>query len=245
MFRHYGKGRTFIHNLRLAILLSVVAGMVNICGVFSIKTLTTNVTGHFAFFAEEIVLKNYELALIFVGYVVCFLFGSFLSGLLTQVISRSSLKLSPVVPSMIIEILTLSCIGIYSYFNGVDSNNVHIIASAMLFSMGIQNSLVTQVSNSIVRTTHLTGLFTDLGIELAQLFFYRDAKEVKKLSQSIYLRAAIIVFFFFGCVSGGFLYKFYGLKTLLVASSLLVITLFYDTLRYRLYFLRDRVFHNH
>lgn len=244
MFRHYGRGRAFIHNLRLATLLSLVAGMVNICGVFSVKTLTTNVTGHFAFFAEELVLKNYELALIFVGYVFSFLFGSFLSGLLTQIVSRSSLKISPVVPSMIIEILTLSSIGVYSNFT-IQSNDVHLIAAAMLFSMGIQNSLVTQVSNSIVRTTHLTGLFTDLGIELAQLFFYRKLEEKSKLSQSIRLRAAIILFFFVGCISGGFLFSYFGLRTLFIAAAILLFTLFYDTIRYRLYFLKGKMFPNY
>ncbi len=50
MFRHKGKNRTFAHNLRLATLLSFVAGLVNITGVLAVKTLTTNVTGHFAFF---------------------------------------------------------------------------------------------------------------------------------------------------------------------------------------------------
>jgi uncharacterized membrane protein YoaK (UPF0700 family) len=50
----------------------------------------------------------------------------------------------------------------------------------MLFSMGVQNSMVTQISNSIVRNT-LTGLFTDLGIELSQLFFFKKPNE-KKLS---------------------------------------------------------------
>jgi uncharacterized membrane protein YoaK (UPF0700 family) len=52
MFRHRGKNRTFAHDLRLAILLSFVAGLVNITGVLALKTLTTNVTGHYAFFAE-------------------------------------------------------------------------------------------------------------------------------------------------------------------------------------------------
>lgn len=241
MFRHYAKGRSFAHNLRLATLLSLVAGMVNICGVFSLKTLTTNVTGHFAFFAEEIVLKNYRLALVFVIYVFCFLFGSFLSGLITQLVSRSSLRISHVVPSVVIEILILSSIGVYSFFYDVEGDDVYVVASAMLFAMGIQNSLVTQVSKSIVRTTHLTGLFTDLGIELAQLFFYREEKAQKRLSQSIYLRVAIILCFFLGCVLGGFLFKVYALKTLLIASALLIITLFYDIIRYRLYFLKRHV----
>jgi hypothetical protein len=35
---------------------------------------------------------------------------------------------------------------------------------------GSTKSMVTQISNSIVRTTHLTGLFTDLGIELSHYF---------------------------------------------------------------------------
>ncbi|WP_409222026.1 DUF1275 family protein [Cellulophaga lytica] len=40
--------------------------------------------------------------------------------------------------------------------------------------MGLQNSFVTKISNAVVRTTHLTGLFTDLGIELSQLFFSKS-----------------------------------------------------------------------
>ena len=65
MFRHQGKNRTFIHNLRLATLLSFVAGIVNVTGVLAIKTLTTNVTGHFAYFAEEVMKHNYTAAITF------------------------------------------------------------------------------------------------------------------------------------------------------------------------------------
>ncbi|HUH19578.1 YoaK family protein [Albibacterium sp.] len=242
MFRHHGKGRTLAHNLRLATLLSFAAGMVNICGVFSVKTLTTNVTGHFAFFAEEIVLENYALAFTFIVYVLCFLFGSFLSGLLTEITARSRFNLSPALPPMVIESLVLILVWLYSYLYGTVGSNLHVIVSALLFAMGVQNSLVTQVSKSIVRTTHLTGLFTDLGIELAQLIFYRAPSEIKKLKQSIYLRAAIILFFFIGCIAGGFLFKYYELKTLLVASSFLILTLFYDLIRYKFYFLKRRLF---
>ena len=62
MFRHKGKGRTYTHNLKLASILSGVAGVVNITGVLELHTLTTNVTGHFAFFSEELVLRNYRMA---------------------------------------------------------------------------------------------------------------------------------------------------------------------------------------
>jgi uncharacterized membrane protein YoaK (UPF0700 family) len=53
--------------------------------------------------------------------------------------------------------------------------------------MGLQNALVTKVSQSVVRTTHLTGLFTDLGIEISQLLFYREIAEKVKLHKVFFL----------------------------------------------------------
>jgi uncharacterized membrane protein YoaK (UPF0700 family) len=101
--------------------------------------------------------------------------------------------------------------------------------------MGIQNSLVTKVSQSTVRTTHLTGLFTDLGIELSQLFFYKKPEQQKKLKTNIYLRLSIITFFFIGCVLGGFAYTSLGIRTLFIASAVLLVALFYDYLRLKFF----------
>jgi uncharacterized membrane protein YoaK (UPF0700 family) len=112
----------------------------------------------------------------------------------------------------------------------------------MLFAMGIQNSLVTNISKSIVRTTHLTGLFTDLGIELSQLFFYKKAEEVKKLKTSIFLRLSIITFFFMGCFSGGIIYQFLEIKTLFVAAFCLLIAQWYDFLRLKFHLIKRKTF---
>jgi uncharacterized membrane protein YoaK (UPF0700 family) len=230
MFRHKGKNRTFIHNLRLAALLSFIAGMVNISGVLSIKTLTTNVTGHFAFFAEDLVDKNYAAAFVFLIYILSFLIGAFISNFLIETVSRIKPRVSHAVP-MMIEVLLLAVVGL----SLLPDSDGRVIACVLLLAMGIQNSLVTQISESRVRTTHLTGLFTDLGIELSQLFFYRQLPENKKLSRSIYLKLIIIGFFFLGGIMGGFMYKVFALKTLLFAAGCLLVALFYDNIRYRIY----------
>jgi len=239
MFRHKGKTRTFKHNLRLAALLSFIAGLVNITGVLFLNVLTTNVTGHFAFFAEEVVLKRYNLAFLFLVYIFSFLLGSFIASLLTEFFVRRNHP-SAHKYSMFLEIIILLIIGIAgNYFLQYGLPRA-VIACLMLFSMGVQNSLVTQISNSTVRTTHLTGLFTDLGIELAHLIFYKREEPHKKLRKSIDLRIAIIAFFFIGCVAGGFLYSFFYLTTLLLASILLFIALVYDVLLFRYYKLKRR-----
>ncbi len=240
MFKHKGKGRTYIHNLRLASLLSFVAGIVNITGVLSVKTLTTNVTGHFAYFSEELSLKNYQLALFYLFFILSFLVGAFVSNFLIEILSRIKPSLSYAVP-MVIEIIILTAVGIFGSSAALSNINGQIIACTLLFSMGLQNSLVTKASQSVVRTTHLTGLFTDLGIELSQLFFYRKTLEAQQLKKSIWLKMAIISCFFLGCIVGGFVFKSYELKTLLLGSLFLLIALFYDNIRFHYYHLKRRV----
>lgn len=241
MFRHKGKNRTFTHNLRLATLLSFVAGIVNVSGVLSLKTLTTNVTGHFAFFAEELMVHNYSAALTFFVFTIFFLIGSFTSSFLSEYMLRISPEFSHVVP-ISLEITILSIIGIIGEQSDLTNLNGKLIAFSLLFAMGIQNSLVTKISQSTVRTTHLTGLFTDLGIELSQLFFYTKTDERKRLKTSIFLRLSIITFFFIGCVSGGFIYQKIEMKTLLVAAFFLIIALFYDYIRFQYFIIKRKKF---
>ncbi|TDD94922.1 YoaK family protein [Flavobacterium cellulosilyticum] len=239
MFRHKGKSRTFAHNLRLATLLSFVAGIVNITGVLAVKTLTTNVTGHFAFFAEEITKHNYFAALSFFIFTLFFLLGSFTSSFLAELVSKRNPEISHVVP-ITLEIIVLILIGIFGAQSGITSIEGKLTAFFMLFAMGIQNSLVTNISNSIVRTTHLTGLFTDLGIELSQLFFYKKPEENKKLKTSIFLRFSIITFFFIGCFSGGFIYHFLEIKTLIIAAFFLLIAQWFDYLRLKFHLFKRK-----
>jgi uncharacterized membrane protein YoaK (UPF0700 family) len=199
--------------------------MVNISGLLSIETLTTNVTGHFAFFSEYFVNQDYSTAFAFISYILSFLCGAFVCSFLVEMVWRKSQGKSHALP-MLLEIAIL--IGVSVTVSYMDH---HWIARALLFAMGLQNALVTKVSQATVRTTHLTGLFTDLGIEVSQLFFYKEKTSLQKLSTSIYLRLAIIIFFFLGGVAGGFLYREIELNTLIVAASALALALTYDNIR--------------
>ena len=239
MFRHQGKSRTYIHNLKLASILSFVAGVVNITGVLSVKVLTTNVTGHFAFFSEDVSNKNYHTAFFYLLFISSFFAGAFVSNFLIETVSRKKPQIAFAFP-MAVEIIILSVIAVLGS-RVVLHNNTQIIACSLLFAMGLQNALVTKVSQSVVRTTHLTGLFTDLGIEVSQLFFYRKTQQFKMLSKNIYLKLAIIGCFFWGCVIGGILYGSFEMKTLLLAVSFLTIAFFYDNILFHYHHLKRRV----
>jgi uncharacterized membrane protein YoaK (UPF0700 family) len=231
MLRHKGRTRTLRHNLKIASLLSLVAGMVNVMGFLSIQRLTTNVTGHFAYFVDEVFKLNFWASFIFFLYIFFFFLGSFASNFLIEVIARRKERLAYRVP-VLIEMMLLLLVSVF----GVElaSRSPDGLAFLLLFAMGLQNSLVTTISNAAVRTTHLTGLFTDLGIELSQLFFYRLKEQRKKLFSSIKLRLTIISFFFLGGLGGGVVYSVWGLHGLSVAAVLLLAGTFYDSVKFRL-----------
>lgn len=237
MFKHQGKTRTLKHNLQVASLLSFVAGLVNVVGFLAIQKLTTNVTGHFAFFVDEFFKLNMIQAFIYCSYILFFLLGSFVSNFIVEIISRKSERYIYVVP-VSLECLILFVVGLAD--KSLIVQHPDVIACSLLFSMGLQNSLVTQISNSVVRTTHLTGLFTDLGIELSQLFFYKSLEQKQKLHASIRLRITIISSFFIGGIAGGVFYTYIAIHTLLIAAFALVLGMVYDEIKFKVIFLKRK-----
>lgn len=233
MFRHQGKSRTFKHNLQIASVLSFVAGMVNVAGFLSFHELTTNVTGHFALFINDLANMNFWKGTVYFIYILSFLLGAFTSAILIETF-KGNKKLNVFVLPVFLEAILLILIPILLHVDITLSKDV--FACILLFAMGLQNSLVTKISNAVVRTTHLTGLFTDLGIELSQLFFPKSSSERVILKSTIKLRIIVIAYFFLGGLIGGYFYAESGWKMniLYVSALILIGSLFYDDIRYKL-----------
>ncbi|GGG97948.1 DUF1275 family protein [Polaribacter pacificus] len=233
MFRHQGKSRTLKHNLQIATILSFVAGIVNVTGFLAFKQLTTNVTGHFALFINDVADFDFWKGTIYFLYIFSFLVGSFVSSFLIEKYKKSKQLNIFLLPTIIESCILISIALSNHIYNGISAD---VIVCLLLFAMGLQNSFVTKISKAVVRTTHLTGLFTDLGIDLAQLCFPKIHHNREKLKANIKLRIFIILFFFAGGLIGGFLYSKLNLKldTLILGALILIGSLFYDDFRYKL-----------
>lgn len=225
MFHHLGKSRTPKHNLRLATFLSFVAGVVNITGFLGIRQLTTNLTGHYAHFINDVMRLDLRRAAIVLLYIICFLAGSFLSNTLIEIELRAKRLNKLVLPILLESLLLLSA---SSLIHCQLLHSPQIITCLLLTAMGVQNSFVTKVSNTVVRTTHLTGLFTDMGIELSQLCFQQTPEFRQKLRTTLFLRFSIVAFFFIGGAVASLLFKHFQFDTLLLAVGVLLTALLYD-----------------
>lgn len=86
------------------------------------------------------------------------------------------------------------------------------------FAFGLQNALATHYRGIILRTTHLTGLVTDLGVCLGM-----KLRGFEIAWWKILVPLALIVFFLLGGLSAGLLYLKQGEAPILLAGLIYVI----------------------
>ncbi len=83
---------------------------------------------------------------------------------------------------------------------------------------GLQNGLCTTFSGAVIRTTHMTGILTDIGLVLGQAIFYpRTRKHLWKLKVLLPLYGA----FCLGGVIGWFAYQLLHIEALLLPCAVL------------------------
>lgn len=227
MLRKYSNSRSLSDNIKLGVLTAFSAGMVNIASLLIFFAFSSNVTGHYAILASEIVLGNYYQVAVVFGWIFLFFFGSFISNLIVINFNSKNKYVTHATP-IILEIICLLIVGIYGQFYYMETlTETEILLALMIFAMGLQNGLTASISNSAVKTTHLTGTTTDLGL-LYSMFTKKKYRDNKELRAKAVLLTSIALAYVSGAVSAGFVYMEIGFKLFYLVSGFLIIVIFYD-----------------
>ena len=229
MLRHIGRKRNYRHNVRLAVLLCFTAGMVNAAGFLAFSVLTTNVTGHAALLAQKLATGDLRSARMVGLWLLLFLAGAFFSSFCTGK-SRHQ-RFGYTIP-VIGEVLILVTVAGFGHTFDQSIIKTEYFAGSLLFAMGMQNALVSTISGYVVRTTHLTGMFTDLGIDLYTVVS-TPGKSSAAIKRKIMLRLVIIFFFLAEGIAGGYLFLKLKYFTFYLPATVLVVAMFYDAFRVR------------
>lgn len=228
MLRKYSEYRTFEDNVKLGALTGFSAGMVNVISVILFFAFTSNVTGYYAILAQEISKGNwYQAAVVFMWIGVFFL-GNFTSNMvIIHRGKRISRYLAHAIP-VFLEIMCMLTVGIYLEFFYMNTlQETEVMVGIMLFAMGLQNGLTASISNFAVKTTHLTGLTTDLGI-LLSMFTLKKFRKDKKLIEKAQLLIAIVASYLTGGILSGLLYYTIQNHTFYLVSIVLLLIVCYD-----------------
>lgn len=202
-----------------AFILALVAGCVNAVGLLSFEhQAVSHLSGTATLLGADLMHGNSLGALHLLGVLLSFLVGSGIAGFLLH---SSALKLGRHYDTALLIEAGLLLGALWLLFNG--SGYGHFLASA---ACGLQNALATTYSGAIVRTTHVTGIFTDLGIMFGRFF---RGEELDKRKAKLF--GLIIFGFILGGLSGAWLFAKFSFSALYVPSIICILL----ALTYRVY----------
>lgn len=210
-----------------------VAGLVNVCSVIAFFAFASNVTGHVAIVAQELVSGHFHQVAVVVTWVATFMGGAFTGNFLITAVGSRAHRLGRAAP-VLLEIGVLALVGWYGEVHYTETlTETEYLVGLLLFAMGLHNGTVATVSDGAVKTTHLTGLATSLGMELSLL---AQGKIVKGSKQAFQMKLHLVILSWYlgGGIVGAALFLRAGFVTFFAGASVLAGILASDAFAYYL-----------
>ncbi|MEP3351007.1 MAG: YoaK family protein [Marinomonas sp.] len=202
--------------------LALGAGSINAIALLGMEhQAVSHLSGTATLLGNAFLGSSYAALFHLIGILLSFVAGSVFSGF---ILTGTSLKLGRFYDLLLIVEAILLLMAMFSLLN--DHATGHYFASA---ACGLQNALATTYSGAVLRTTHLTGIFTDLGIMIGGVL---RGESFDKRKASLFV--IIVVGFILGGTLGAYLFKqlsFYALLAPVVLCVFLAIL-------YRIYRMR-------
>lgn len=198
-------------------LLSFNGGAINAGGFLATGKFVSHVTGFATLFGVDITNQQIDAAFGILSVPLFFLFGAFIAGLLIDRPLYYQRKphfdwvmgLSALLLCMAAGGETILQFGNFGDLIGLKQS--YLLLALLCMASGLQNAAITSSSGKSVRTTHLTGLTTDLGLGLARILTVDlTHKNHQGELRANYLRMGSIGSFIFGSGIGAWVFFKFG-----------------------------------
>lgn len=217
--------RAEANDVALAVMLAFVAGGVNAGGFFAIGQYTSHMTGVVSALADNLALGALAIAAQLIGMLIAFMGGAAASAIMINWARRAHPERQYALPLALEGVLIL----VFGGFGAaLPPGTESPAAGAVLlcFILGLQNATITKISNARMRTTHLTGMVTDMGIELGKAAYaWAGGAQVRRSVdtdwEKLGLLTRLVGMFFLGGLSGAFAFAIMGYWFTLPLAGLL------------------------
>lgn len=173
-------------NIQLGAYMAFVAGAVNAGGFLAIARYTSHMSGIISAIGDDLALNNFISVLGGIFLLLSFLFGAATTAIIVNWGHRRKIHSEFALPLFVEAVLLLIFGLVGANLNVYLPLTVPAIALLLCFVMGLQNAIVTKASRAEIRTTHMTGVITDIGIELGKLIYWNRSADANQVG---YVRA--------------------------------------------------------
>jgi uncharacterized membrane protein YoaK (UPF0700 family) len=196
-------------NIAIWMLMALQGGFLNMGGFMACHRFVSHVSGYGTMVPFEFASNGLSAALLMALIPTFFLLGAMVSGYLVDVRLRLHKR-----PRYYVSFGLIFCALAFIWIVGdggffgrfgepLENERDYFLVFLLTFICGVQNGTITTVSKAVIRTTHLSGITTDLGIGLMRfLFRKRIGAEVSGEGKANLMRVGIITFFLLGSLVG-------------------------------------------
>jgi uncharacterized membrane protein YoaK (UPF0700 family) len=206
----------------LATILAGVAGAINAGGFFVVGQYTSHMTGYLSRAADHIAIGNLKVAFTCFLAIGAFIGGAALSAFLINAAKMLHFRAQYALPIGVqgLVLLFLSLVG-----NIAAAGHNFLLLMVLCILMGMQNATITKVSRARIRTTHVTGMVTDIGIELGRSVFgfTTGRRTVQADTRKLLMLLRLVSVFLLGGVLGAAGFSNLGFMTALPLSLVLLL----------------------
>jgi uncharacterized membrane protein YoaK (UPF0700 family) len=194
-------------------LLSFLAGIVNAGGYTACGKFVTHVTGFATLFGASLAHHQVASSLTILTVPFYFLLGAMISAYFVdrRIYFREEPNYTAVMSLVCICLSSVALGGYFGFFEefgkAFQIKEDYFFVAILGMSGGLQNAAITTASKSTVRSTHLTGLTTDLGIGIVRTLFMERRDRNKAMEKvAVWLRFGSFVSFVIGAGFGAFIF---------------------------------------
>lgn len=216
--RMAGRERSSAANWQLAALLAFTAGAVDVSGYLALKQFTSHVSGIVATLATDFAGEGATILLRPALVLLSFVAGAAFCAVAVNWERRRNRESLFAVP-VLVEAVLLAMTPLFA-----GPRHLFLSLAVLAFSMGLQNAVMTKISRHEIRTTHVTGMVTDIGIELGKLFYWnRTTGRTPVLAERrrLALLSGLVVLFFAGGALSAVVFPRVGFELMLPLAALL------------------------
>lgn len=225
-------------NIRIWFALAFQAGAVNAGGFLACKRFVTHTTGFATHFATELASHHEGAALGMLSVPGFFLLGAMVTSYFVDLRLTRGERARYKLPSFLVFVcLTLAlAFGVGGQFGAFRDDlvlrNDYLLLALLSLASGLQNALITNAEGIVVRTTHLTGMTTDLATGLVRSICGGPRKHPHSLVYdrlATVTRGGIIASFVMGSTASAYLYlrvEYWGFLMPVVTSLALFLYFF-------------------
>ena len=219
-----GTARSNETDRRLACTLAAIAGAVNTAAFHAVGFFSANMTGNVSALSDQLALGEWVIGVFYLTVVLAFIGGAAVSGLLINAGRRRQIH-GIYAFSILAEAILMALLGCAELWLPIDHRG-QVLILGLSFLMGVQNAVVTRISNARVRTTHVSGMATDIGIEMSILIDIARGLEPEMdaapYRSKLRLHAQTMLSFLAGGVVGVLIYRAASGLLLFAAAGLLL-----------------------